>query len=100
MEQYNILLPSLTEHYDTLEDTEIVPIVSTMLASKKFVRVQEPRSGDIVLLSFFGVAGHTALYVGDNYVLHTDPPGRGLSRVERLSGSRLVRRVEGYYRVE
>jgi len=60
-------------------------------------KVDEPQEGDIVLMRIRGKLCHTALYIGNGEILHTN---RGTDAViEPLDGIRQLRlKVEGYYR--
>ena len=60
-------------------------------------KVDEPQEGDIVLIRIRGKLCHTALYIGNGEILHTN---RGTDAViEPLDGIRQLRlKVEGYYR--
>jgi len=61
---------------------------------KHFVKVNKPLFGDIVLIKFWGIPSHIAIYLDENRILHTSESNG--SHIDRLI--RWEKMVEGYYR--
>ena len=95
---FNKTVPSFQNMYSWAMD-DIQSLIDQMKPLLAYPQVPEPTPGDIVLLRFQGLHTHVGLYVGDNYMLHSDPWGRGLSCLDRLSSPRIAPRIEGFYRV-
>lgn len=60
-----------------------------------FEKVEDPKFGDLMLLSVLGIESHIGIYIDNNVFLHTRKnTGSVLDRV-----SRWAHRLSGYYRV-
>jgi cell wall-associated NlpC family hydrolase len=93
---YNRKLPSYSSLYTwNLED--IAVLIDSMKPLLGLPEVAEPELGDLVLLHYMGRSTHTGIFVGDGLLLHSDPLGRGLSKLNRLSDPRISTRIEGFY---
>ena len=91
-EEFGVELPD--QHYiDNRDVKEMAEVVGS--CKEEFVKVSDPRFGDLVLLRVWGMPAHVGLYVNDKIILHTQE--KIGSMLENIS-PRWVNRIEGYYR--
>ena len=94
-EHYEKELPSLDDTYGELIGKDL----SELVYHRKILYEEHktPVEGDLVLMRVLGNPCHIGVYVWDGFMLHSDPVGRGTSRIERLSSGRIAPYIEGYY---
>lgn len=77
---------------DPFDNEEIAALVITH--RDKFIPVEVPQFGDIIVLRVFGFPSHLGIYLNESQILHTtDKTG---SIIDQFS--RWKTRVEGFYR--
>lgn len=91
--EFNVEAPRLG--VDAFELDSMNAAVS--LGQSLFKQVEHPAPGSIVHMLCQGHPTHVGLYIGNDFVLHSDPLGKGLSRIEPLT--RLKPKILGYYEV-
>lgn len=64
--------------------------------TSEWVRVDEPRHGDVVVIRCGMALSHVGIFVPENHVLHTSAPHDSL--LEPTYSPTLARRIFGYYR--
>ena len=97
--QYGIPLPSLASEYQATSLEANAGFIKKQLDELPVYPIRNPEEGDIVLMKIFGFPCHVGIYLTGHLVLHSDPVGKGLSRIERIDSPRIVRMMEGFYRV-
>lgn len=99
LEQFNKTLPLLSADYsdaDNLEETEkVMKARRPVLAGQQ---VENPETGDICVIKFFGLPVHLGMYAGGGFILHTLRFSG--SALQRISDPLLSGRIEGWYRVD
>lgn len=102
VEQFMTYVPSLDGAYTEISFQGNAQLIEEQLATCHYQKTDNPIEGDIVVLEYAGVPYHVGIYCtisGTPMVLHTDPFGRGTSRLSRISDPTISTHVEGYYRV-
>lgn len=98
-EQNNMLLPDLHDLYQNALDTDVTsPIIRRYLPLLTGHRKENPQEKDAVLMLVKGHPTHIAMFVGDNYILHTTE--KTGSVLQRLSDPEIQGRIEGYYAIK
>lgn len=98
MEVYGVTLPSFNV-VDILDAQEVALLVDEFRPLLPIKEIPTPIEPSIVLMSYFGRSSHIGLYVGDDFVLHSDPMAKDLSKLDRLTSPRISARIAGYYSV-
>jgi len=83
--------------HDDADQNRLAEVVSWARPLAPVVKTDTPHPGDFVLLEIFGKPCHVGVVVGDGYMIHT--LYKHDSALERYTGIRWSKRVEGYYRV-
>lgn len=102
MEQFGTFLPSFDKSYHELTPENNFKAITEAKMELPISPTSDPQEGDIVLMKHLGVSSHVGVYcvIGMTpMVLHSDPIGRGSSRLSRLTDHSIAPRVEGFYRV-
>lgn len=96
-EVFGCFLPSYAADYEKVDRSIVGSLVGQELSHLPLSKTQAPEPGDLVLMTFLGTPCHVGVYMEGGYVLHSDPIGRGGSRMQRAAA--LQHRIEGFYRV-
>ena len=97
-EQFNLTLPSYEVIYDEEKHFSDLPaLININRDLIKNIPVEVPETGDIVLIRTRGLLSHIGIYVGEDFVLHIERTKNSI--IEKLSSTRINKRIEGYYRV-
>jgi cell wall-associated NlpC family hydrolase len=97
-EEYGVHVPALTGEYSHADKGELERFIDEAKATVRAVPVDAPDPGDLAVLRYRGKATHVGVYVGEGLLLH-NVGGDYTSRVERIDGAGIARRIEGWYRV-
>lgn len=93
-----VVLPSLDAEYDNaLEKQSVAHLVALTVPEINAKRVENPETGDIVVVEFEGMPCHVGVYVKPGLMLHCE--GNKGSVLERIRTVALRGRIEGFYRV-
>ena len=100
-EIFHVDVPILRLDY-SLAPEELRELASTTYSTLNYPKVEVPEEGNIVFMNLFGqeFPSHVGIYLNDGFVLHSDPLGRGLSRIQRIDVPPIANRIEGIYRAE
>lgn len=96
-EQFGITLPLSCGRGSRADDLRAADALRPIIPSVQVHQV-EAIPGDLVLMNIAGAPAHIGVYVGDGLILHVSEGHE--SCLERMSGPRLARRIEGMYRVQ
>lgn len=94
--ELGIILPAFTGYRSATESQRIAQIVDG--EKPRWQKVEDPGTGDVVVLQIGGHACHVGLYIENNKMLHIT---KGIdSCLEHLDASTWRNRIEGVYRYE
>jgi len=98
MNEYNIILPELSNNYDNANNIEETTMLfkeyRPVLAAEK---ISNPREKAVVIITEQNRPCHIGIYAGDGYILHTGAKTGSVCQRETHPGLR--GRIEGYYNV-
>ena len=92
--EFNITLPSFSEDYDGNDSLRIQELIAQY--KEGWESVEEPKSGDLVLLRVLGTQSHVGIITEYPYFLHAREGHE--SSIERLDSSMWEKRVVGIFR--
>ena len=99
LEQFDRVLPLLSNDYsdaDNVAETEqIMRAKRPLLAGRQ---IENPETGDVCVIKFYGLPVHLGMYAGGGLLLHTLRTTGSV--LQRLNDPLLKGRIEGWYRVD